>query len=69
MQIMPRPPQPLLAGFWAGLWLRLVFIHTSVGENWLNPDLGSEVGGALLPALNANNYFVSDSYNSPRSQD
>ena len=69
MQIMPRPPQPLVAGFWAGLRLRLVFIHHSVEENWLNPHPESEVGGAILPALNANNYFVSDSYNSHRSQD
>jgi hypothetical protein len=40
--------------------VRLVFIHHSVGENWLNPDL--ESGGALFTALNANNYFVSDTY-------
>ena len=86
MQIMPRPPQSLVAGFMAGVWLlltgflwtpipahsqalnpsppstpvRLVFIHHSVGENWLNPDL--ESGGALFTALNSNNYFVSDTY-------
>ena len=40
--------------------VRLVFIHHSVGENWLNPDPESEVGGALLTTLNNNNYFVSD---------
>jgi hypothetical protein len=28
-----------------------------VGENWLNPDLGN-----LRPTLNANNYFVVDTY-------
>jgi hypothetical protein len=40
--------------------VRLVFIHHSVGENWLNPDL--ESGGALFTVLNTNNYFVSDTY-------
>jgi hypothetical protein len=40
--------------------LRLVFVHHSVGENWLNPDL--EAGGALFTALNDNQYFVSDTY-------
>jgi hypothetical protein len=40
--------------------VRLIFIHHSVGENWLNPDL--ESGGALLTALNSNWYFVSDTY-------
>ena len=64
MQTMPRPPQPLLAGFMAGLWLRLVFIHHYIGENWLNPHPESELGGTLLPA-----YFVSGNYSSHRSQD
>jgi hypothetical protein len=40
--------------------VRLVFIHHSVGENWLNPD--PEGGGTLLTALNGNQYFVSDTY-------
>jgi hypothetical protein len=40
--------------------VRLVFIHHSVGENWLNPD--PEAGGTLLTALNNNQYFVSDTY-------
>ncbi|MBU4233674.1 MAG: hypothetical protein KKD99_00520 [Proteobacteria bacterium] len=40
--------------------VRLVFIHHSVGENWLNPDL--ESGGALFTVLNDNQYFVSDTY-------
>jgi hypothetical protein len=40
--------------------VRLVFIHHSVGENWLNPDL--ESGGALFTVLNGNKYFVSDTY-------
>lgn len=44
------PPSPV----------RLVFIHHSVGENWLNPD--PESGGALFTVLNTNNYFVSDTY-------
>lgn len=44
------PPSPV----------RLVFIHHSVGENWLNPD--PEGGGTLLTALNNNQYFVSDTY-------
>ena len=35
--------------------VRLVFIHHSVGEAWLNPD-----NGQLLQALNANNYYVTD---------
>jgi hypothetical protein len=40
--------------------VRLVFVHHSVGENWLNPDPDS--GGTLLTLLNNNNYFVSDTY-------
>ena len=46
--INPNPPR---------FPVRLVFIHHSVGENWLNPD-----SGALFTALNNNNYFVSDTY-------
>jgi hypothetical protein len=40
--------------------VRLVFIHHSTGEYWLNPNPEFELGGALLTALNNNNYFVSD---------
>ena len=35
--------------------VRLLFIHHSVGENWLSPDQGG-----LLEALNRNNYYVYD---------
>jgi hypothetical protein len=49
--INPAPPSTLV---------RLIFIHHSTGQNWLNPDLESETSGALLTALNDNNYFVSD---------
>jgi len=35
--------------------LRLVFIHHSTGEDWLNPD-----GGNLRQALNENDYYVTD---------
>jgi len=34
---------------------RLVFIHHSVGENWLRPDEGNLIG-----ELNKNNYYVTD---------
>ena len=37
--------------------IRLVFIHHSVGDDWL-----SESAGDLGSALGANNYFVSDTY-------
>jgi len=37
--------------------VRLVFIHHSVGANWLSDDNGN-----LLRELNANNYYVSDAY-------
>ncbi len=37
--------------------VRLVFIHHSVGANWLSDDNGN-----LLRGLNANNYYVSDTY-------
>ena len=35
--------------------VKLVFLHHSVGQNWLDDDQGR-----LGAALNANNYFVSD---------
>jgi hypothetical protein len=35
--------------------VKLVFIHHSVGEGWLDPG-----NGQLLQALNANNYYVTD---------
>jgi hypothetical protein len=37
--------------------VRLVFIHHSVGANWLSDDNGN-----LIRGLNANQYFVSDTY-------
>ena len=37
--------------------VKLVFIHHSVGENWLTDD-----NGALGRTLGENNYFVSDTY-------
>lgn len=37
--------------------VRLIFIHHSCGDNWLKTD-----DGGLGAALNANNYFVSDTY-------
>lgn len=39
-----------------GATVRLVFIHHSVGEAWL-----ADGGGDLRQALNANNYYVTDS--------
>ncbi len=44
----PNPNPPLSS-------VRLIFIHHSVGENWLNDD-----NGGLAIALRDNNYFVSD---------
>ena len=41
----PNPPSATV---------RLVFIHHSVGENWLN--------AGLFAQLNANNYYVTDTY-------
>lgn len=37
--------------------VKLIFIHHSTGENWL-----ADENGGLGPALQANNYFVSDTY-------
>jgi hypothetical protein len=37
--------------------VRLVFVHHSVGANWLSDDNGN-----LLRGLNSNNYYVSDTY-------
>jgi len=37
--------------------VKLIFIHHSVGENWL-----SDENGGLARALSENNYFVSDTY-------
>jgi hypothetical protein len=37
--------------------VRLIFIHHSVGENWLCPENAN-----LLGALNDDNYYVSDTY-------
>jgi len=37
--------------------VRLVFVHHSVGEAWLTNDVGN-----LFRGLNANNYYVSDTY-------
>jgi hypothetical protein len=45
-QLDPNPP--------AGP-VRLVFVHHSVGEGWLSPDMGG-----LIQALNSNNYYVHD---------
>lgn len=45
-QLNPNPPASPV---------RLVFIHHSVGENWLAPW-----NGGLLDTLNANNYYVLD---------
>ena len=45
-QLNPNPPSSPV---------RLVFIHHSVGEDWLNPDHGN-----LIKSLNDNNYYVRD---------
>jgi hypothetical protein len=45
-QVDPNPPSQTT---------RLLFIHHSVGENWLNPEQGG-----LLAALNQNHYYVFD---------
>lgn len=57
----PRPtvaPQPVVNGLNPNppaSPVRLVFIHHSVGEQWLNPERGD-----LLRTLNDNSYYVTD---------
>jgi hypothetical protein len=48
LNLNPKPPAAAV---------RLVFIHHSVGANWLSDDNGN-----LLSGLNANNYYVADTY-------
>lgn len=45
-QLNPNPPVETV---------RLVFIHHSVGEDWLKPEMGD-----LIESLNTNNYYVFD---------
>ena len=43
--------------------MKLIFIHHSCGENWLEDvGVGFDWAGGLGAALEANNYFVSDTY-------
>jgi hypothetical protein len=52
---IPRPVQQELNPNPPASPVRLIFIHHSTGENWLNDE-----NGGLARALQKNNYFVSD---------